>query len=277
MIEKVNDMLNSTYVLNVGAGDQERLAISHAIYGVGSQQWLRQHALPANATILDVGCGSGNMSLWLAQQIVPQGRVTAVDSSVEQLAIAKKRAVAAGVTNIRFLHCSAQQLSHLDEYYAAVYCRFLLIHVPEPETVLAQMADRLQPGGILLCEEPITTTHACYPANISFDRANQLTIQLGHYRGVDYNLGERLQGLFTHLNWLEVSQHFFQPEINEPWQKRIFSMSFNQIQTQLQAVGLITAHQADHIADDLEKLVENHHYKMCGFKVSQVSGIKHEQ
>ena len=42
--------------------------------------------------VLDVGCGIGNLSCWLADRVGAKGRVIAVDSDSEQLKIAEKRA-----------------------------------------------------------------------------------------------------------------------------------------------------------------------------------------
>jgi len=47
---------------------------------------------------LDAGCGIGNHTLWLADAVMPNGKVTGLDISADHLAYAKKNAVKSGLT-----------------------------------------------------------------------------------------------------------------------------------------------------------------------------------
>ncbi len=56
-------------------------------------------------TVLDIGTGSGNIAISIAH-FVSHAKVTAVDVSVEAIAVAEKNARRLGVTGVHFQHCN---------------------------------------------------------------------------------------------------------------------------------------------------------------------------
>lgn len=65
-------------------------------------------AAPRNGEqVLDVGCGCGASTLELARAVGPAGHVTALDISAPMLAEGRKRAEAAGITNIDWRQADA--------------------------------------------------------------------------------------------------------------------------------------------------------------------------
>jgi SAM-dependent methyltransferase len=65
--------------------------------------WLAETAqIPAEAWVLDVGCGKGAVSLPAARAAGPRGHVTGIDLAIPMLAHARERARAAGLANVTF-------------------------------------------------------------------------------------------------------------------------------------------------------------------------------
>ncbi len=100
--------------------------------------------LPADALVLDVGCGAGvPLTLWLSERF----QVTGVDLSAEQLALARQH-----VPRARFLQQDMTALDVPPQTFDAVTCFYALIHVPREQhtQVLAGFYRALKPGGYLL-------------------------------------------------------------------------------------------------------------------------------
>ncbi len=109
--------------------------------------------------VLDVGCGPGRLTIPIAQQIGPQGQVTAIDIQPGMLRRAQEKAQAVDLKNIRFLQVGAGngQLGS-NQYDRALLVR-VLGEIPNREAALKEICDALKPGGILSVTEIVLDPH----------------------------------------------------------------------------------------------------------------------
>ena len=70
-----------SYILETGAKAVDRLKLLDEIYGPYTHEFLNKIGIKEDATFLDVGCGTGNISCWVAKKLGKKGRVTALDIS----------------------------------------------------------------------------------------------------------------------------------------------------------------------------------------------------
>jgi 2-polyprenyl-3-methyl-5-hydroxy-6-metoxy-1,4-benzoquinol methylase len=109
--------------------------------------WLThlQRQLPANANVLDLGCGCG---IPVAKTLADHGHhVTGVDLSEVQINRARQL-----VPHATFLHADATHVTFPDRTFDAVVCLYALIHMPldtQPH-LLHRIATWLRPSGLLL-------------------------------------------------------------------------------------------------------------------------------
>ena len=105
--------------------------------------------LPPDGWILDVGCGSGDFTVKLAE-LVPQGKVVGLDPQPSML----RQARAVARPNQSFVLGAAQELDRLAGPFDAVVSRAALHWVPfaDHPGVLAGTAALLRDGGLLRVE-----------------------------------------------------------------------------------------------------------------------------
>jgi SAM-dependent methyltransferase len=94
---------------------------------------------------LDIGCGTGFLSLELAAR---GHRVTGIDFASEMLALAKAKAAEAGAS-VRFEHADAEQLPFAPASFDLVITRHVLWTLPHPEAAIDEWKRVLRPGGRL--------------------------------------------------------------------------------------------------------------------------------
>jgi ubiquinone/menaquinone biosynthesis C-methylase UbiE len=108
---------------------------------------IERYALPANARILDAGCGTGEISSRVAE-LSPEYRVLGVDIVDAHLELARSR-YADLVSRLTFEHHDLFDLQLPDGYFDLVLCRHVLHAIPHAERVIAQLARVTRPGGYL--------------------------------------------------------------------------------------------------------------------------------
>ncbi len=116
------------------------------------EAWLP--ARPSN--ILDMGCGTGSLSLVLADL---GHAVTGVDLSPAMIALARKKAAAAG-RSIAFGILDAAQPGLKPASFDVIVCRHLLWMLPGPGETLSRWMQLLKPGGRLILVEGFWGTGA---------------------------------------------------------------------------------------------------------------------
>jgi SAM-dependent methyltransferase len=103
---------------------------------------------------VDVGAGGGDVSVALAEMVGRDGRVYAVDSDPA----ARDEVARAAATHAQVIALTqAGEDLALPEEVDLAFCRFLLLHVLEPRTVIGTMAAAVRPGGWVVAQEPITS------------------------------------------------------------------------------------------------------------------------
>lgn len=125
-------------------------------------EWLEERLQPlAGKRVLDVGCGGG----LLAEALAHRGaQVVGIDTSSEAIRAAKLHALEQGIESVTY------QVAGIEAYRAArepgasgfdaVVCMELLEHVPEPDRLVTECAELVEPGGHLCLSTLNRTTEA---------------------------------------------------------------------------------------------------------------------
>jgi ubiquinone/menaquinone biosynthesis C-methylase UbiE len=108
---------------------------------------LRRYAIPAQARILDAGCGTGEGSSRLAE-LFPRAEVLGIDIIEEHLELARER-YAKLAPRLKFEYASIFELGLEDGNFDLTVCRHVMHSIPHPERVVTELARVTKPGGYL--------------------------------------------------------------------------------------------------------------------------------
>jgi 2-polyprenyl-3-methyl-5-hydroxy-6-metoxy-1,4-benzoquinol methylase len=145
----MKDDPRQSYVLGHGSEEHRRLMLQSRFVGELTEAVFARAGLAQGMRVLDVGCGAGDVSLLAAAFVGAGGSVLGIDQSPESVSLARERAKAAGLDNVRF------EVARLEELRAggpfdALVGRLVLLYLKEPAVVLPQLAVRVRPGGFIL-------------------------------------------------------------------------------------------------------------------------------
>jgi len=94
--------------------------------------YINQHAPLKNQRVLDIGCGGGILSESMAKAGKAGATVTGIDLAEAALEVATLHAMEAGITNVDYECCSAEDYAAKHaESFDIVTCMEMLEHVPE--------------------------------------------------------------------------------------------------------------------------------------------------
>lgn len=120
--------------------------------------WL---AVPAGATVVDLGCGAGGMTAALARAVGDRGTVVAVDGEPEMLAMAEARVAAAGSgATLRTITADLDEPDWPERVRSVagtdpqlVWASQVVHHLADEVAGVARLAELVAPGGVVALAE----------------------------------------------------------------------------------------------------------------------------
>ncbi|HTM45023.1 MAG TPA: class I SAM-dependent methyltransferase [Polyangiaceae bacterium] len=110
-----------------------------------SDECLLRHPHREGSQVLDIGCGFGDSTLRIAQQVGPQGRAVGVDCAANFIALANDEAQAQQVNNASFFVADVQQ-DDLRGPYDYAFARFGTMFFNLPGAAMRNIRKSLRPG-----------------------------------------------------------------------------------------------------------------------------------
>ena len=105
-------------------------------------------AIPGDARIVEIGCGTGQMSLYLARA---DRIVIGCDLARGSLALGAAAARRYGLDRaVQFVECDLTRLPLREGAFDVVYCSGVLHHTPDPAASFASIVRAARPGGMIV-------------------------------------------------------------------------------------------------------------------------------
>lgn len=268
MVEKTDP-----YVLATGEAAAYRLKILHQVYGPGSRDVLRLAGIRPGMMVADLGCGVGQVTADLARAVGEEGLVIGVDLSRAQLGQAEGLCRRRGITNVRWVQASAVATGLPTASFDLVYCRFLLLHLVDPDAALREMHRLLRPGGKLVCEDGDLTTAGSEPPS-AFGLFAELWGALGPRRRLDYTLARRLFQMVRAAGFSSADVTFNQPAFVRGEGKRLLELSVEEAGPAFIEAGLISGHALRDGIRAMERLAGDESVLAIMPRMAQVSAVK---
>ncbi len=173
-----------------------RLQTQAEEFSSSTAESLTKLGIKSNLKVLDVGCGTGNVSFMIAPIVGANGSVVGVDSNPYVLDYCKDMARKFDVANVRFSEAEATKLDFETQTFDAAYSRFLFQHIPEAAKALREMIRVTRQGGHIMVEDCDLFTWIVYPENESISKLWHWYESIQVERGTDPQIGRKLYSMF---------------------------------------------------------------------------------
>ncbi len=177
----------------------------------------------ARGPILDIGTGTAQIPIEFCRQS-QKGEIIAIDAAQHMLALAAENVKRAGLEHrIHLQKIDAKRMPYPDRSFSAIMSNSIIHHIPEPESVFAEITRLLAPQGVLLVRDLLrpdstaeidrlvelyaagATSHQrqlfwnSLHAALTLDEVREMVVRLGH------SAEEVQQTSDRHWTWTKVS------------------------------------------------------------------------
>lgn len=192
------------YALGATAAERERLVLQAKMFEAEAEWLLDRTGIGPGADVVDVGCGPLGVLDLLCRRVGPAGRVVGLDNEPRMLATGVDLAPRFGLENVEWVESSAFDTGLAPESFDLAHARLVLVNVPEPERVVAEMTTLVRPGGAVALQDVDWISWVCEPPHPAWDRMRAAVERSWTDRGCDVYVGRRLPTLLRDAGLVDV-------------------------------------------------------------------------
>ena len=192
------------YFLGYRRAEQERLERQADELAHESAWLFDQIGVRDGWRVVEIGCGPRGCLGLLSQRVGATGRVVGVERSDEQVERARQFVAAGCLTNVDVLQADARRTGLAEGTFDLATARLVLVNVPEPEQLVAEMVRLVRPGGVVALHEADSTAQRCDPPLAAQTRLLQLLNACAEMSGIDRSIGPRVPRMLRESGIVDV-------------------------------------------------------------------------
>ena len=217
---------------------------------------IRRYAVPADARILDAGCGTGEGSSRLAE-LFPQANVVGVDIVDHHLDLARSR-YARLAPRLSFDHQSLFDLKIADRVFDLTVCRHVIHSIPYPDRVIGELARVTRRGGTLhLIAEDYGMLHFQRATLDPRDFWHEVPASIGSATKTDLFIGRNTFGILAAMNLEQITVDYIVVDTVRVPRETFAAIIEAWRDGPVEVIGELTAIQRDAAAAYFDQMIAN--------------------
>jgi len=192
------------YALGSNDAERERLRRQSIELGAHSAALLDRVGVRPGQRVVDLGCGPRGIIDLLSERVGSDGLVVGLDLEPANIALACSFADEHGLENVKILERDARETGLAASSFDLVHARMLLVNLPDPAAVVAEMARLVRPSGWVVGLESDSAFQLYHPPHPAWDRLREIFIAAFRVDGADPFVGRRLPELYREAGLIDV-------------------------------------------------------------------------
>ena len=261
--------MSSSYIIAGGDAGRVRLSVLSQAMAPFTGALLDRLDDWEGLSVLDAGCGGGDVSRELAARVGRAGRVVGVDGDEAKIAAAREAAL--DIPQLSFRDGDAITPGP-DDPFDVIYVRFLLSHLTDPAGALVSFRSRLKPGGLLIAEDVDFTGHFADPTVPALDRYVAWYRETAARRGANADLGRDLAARVAAAGFTTLHGGDAHPVARRGPVKAMAPLTLAAIADAVVAAGLATRDDVDQTVAELQTAADDPAILLSMPRIGQVIG-----
>ena len=263
------------YFLCYSPSEQERLRWQAEQLAHEARRLLDQIGLTPGARVVEIGCGPQGCLDLLAERVGSEGSVVGVERGEEAVDLARRFARERGLAYVEVLHADARTTGLPRGSFDLATARLVLVNVPNPEEIVAEMVAPVRPRGVVAFHEADWVAHVCDPPHPAWERLKEALVAYSRSHGVDLFIGRRVAQILhaAGLREVEVNPlvHVYPPGHG----RRLILLQFvENLRTRLLAEGFVDEAELEELTGALGRHLEDPRTLVVSHLFFQVWGYK---
>ena len=192
------------YLLGHSKPEQRRLRMQAEELRQESNSLFDRIGLRSGGRAIDIGCGPQGVLDLLSERVGSTGLVVGIERDDKSVAAARQFAAGRALKNVKVLQGDAAAVGLPGDIFDLVHARLVLVNVPNPEAVVAEMVRLACPGGMVASHEADYLPHLCDPPLRAWDRLFQIYRDYSSANGIDLFIGRRTHRLFREAGLVNI-------------------------------------------------------------------------
>jgi ubiquinone/menaquinone biosynthesis C-methylase UbiE len=266
------------YFLGYRQAEQERLQ-RQAQELAHEARWLLDHiGVGAGARVVEIGCGPQGCLDLLSERVGPTGSVVGVERSEEAVDLARKFVADRNLANVQVRNGDARASGLPRSTFDLATARLVLVNIPQPQEVVAEMVALVRPGGMVALHEADWTPHVCDPPIPAWDRLSEILVSYSTMNGIDPFVGRKVPRLLREAGLVDIQVnpliHVYPPGHGR---RTIFLEFVENLRDRIRGQKLIEDRELEELLTDLKRHLDDPHTLVVSHLFFQVWGRKPEQ
>jgi SAM-dependent methyltransferase len=192
------------YFLGYRPAELNRLQ-RQAVEIAAESEWLLERVgLVPGARAVEIGCGPRGCLDLLAERVGPTGRVTGVERDEEAVRLARTFIAQRGLGNVNVIHADGRATGLPRGGFDLALARLVLVNVPYPEEIVAEMLALVRHGGVVALHEADYVSHTCDPPLPAWNRLVDILVGYSSANGIDLFIGKKVPRLLREAGLAEI-------------------------------------------------------------------------
>lgn len=244
-------MKKEEYIIRGGEYGADRLLILSETLWPYTERLLIDAGLREGCKFLDVGCGSGGVTIEVAK-FVGSGRFVGLDFDEKVLERARQAARENGV-EAEFVKCdlTAEEIPERD--FDIAYARFIFTHLKDRNALASKLFETLGTGGKLVVEDIDFSGHFSHPQNDAFDNYVDWYQKISFRKGIDPFIGPKLFEDLKNAGFSKIELDVINPAHQSGIGKMMGVLTLNNIAPGLIDSGIASEEEVLKTSSELEE------------------------